>query len=572
MKVVHGISASPGIAIGPGWRYSRPSLTIPPDAGETPSIEEYRLAQAREAATAELCQLIESQRDRLAPDALAIFEVQVMMLSDPDLLDRVTAATAEGASAEAAWSASIRHVATDLEALPDPYFRARAADVRDVGERVLRRLLGVPVVLPMPDHPVVIMAEDLMPSDTVRLNTERVLAICVAGGGPTSHAAILARRLGMAAVVGLGQDLMDVPDGTALLVDGDAGELIVDPDEVTLDAAWTRQAAWRERWDDAKAAAYRPALTRDGHQIAVEANAGNLTDVETAVGHGADGIGLLRTEFLYLDRSTAPSEDEQMAAYRAILQALDGRPVIMRTLDIGGDKPLCYVSLPQEPNPFLGVRAVRLARRYPELLRRQLRAILRVGLGYAVRVMFPMVSGTQEVRWLRELFEELRDELTASGEPIPDDVQIGIMVEIPSAALLAERFVPWVDFFSIGTNDLSQYTLAADRTNAAVATLADGLHPAVLRLIRIVIKAARGSDTWVGLCGEVAGEELAVPILIGLGVDELSVNPKQVPLVKAAVRRWSLAEARDLANQALALDDGHAVRELVEGAAGRRQM
>lgn len=566
MKHVQGISASPGIAIGPGWQYRRQSLTIPCETADDPKAEEKRLMAAQEAATAELCDLIDCQQDRLSPDELAIFQAQNMMLSDPDLLAKVLAAIAEGASAEAAWWAGIRQVASDLEALSDPYFRARAADVRDVGERVLRRLLGVPAELPMPDHPVVVIAEDLMPSDTVGMEAGRVLAICTAGGGPTSHAAILARRLGMAAVVGLSESLLQVPDGTTVLVDGDAGELIIEPDQSTLDAARARQVVWRAQWADAKVASHEPALTRDGVHIEVAANVCSLEDAELAADYGADGVGLLRTEFLYLDRATAPGEDEQVAIYRPIVHALGGNPVVVRTLDIGGDKPLRYLSLPHEANPFLGVRAIRLARQYPDLLRVQLRAILRAAVGNNVRVMFPMVSNVEEVAWLHGLFGGLRDEMAAVGEPIADNLQIGIMVEIPSAALLAERFLPWVDFFSIGTNDLSQYTLAADRTNANVATMADGLHPAVLRLIRLVTEAAHGSDKWVGLCGEIAGEELAVPILIGLGVDELSVNPKQVPLIKAAVRRWSMADAQDLANQASNLDNGHAVRQLVEAA------
>ncbi len=564
---VRGLPASPGVAVGPAWWYRRGELRITRHHGESPEVERARLRQAREDSAAELDALIAARRGRLRPEELAIFEAQRLMLDDPDLLARVEEAIEGGASAEAAWEEGIEAVAAQLRALPDPYFQARAADVEDVGRRVLRRLLGVSETLELPEQQVVVLAEDLTPSDTATLDQARVLALVTSGGGPTSHAAILARRLGIPAVVGVGAALGGVAEGTILVVDGDTGDLIVSPSIEERAGAQIRRQVWLAERMAAGEAAAEPAVTRDGHRVEIAANVGSLEDARAAVRLGAEGVGLLRTEFLYLDRATAPDEEEQLAAYRPLLEALEGRPVVVRTFDAGGDKPLPYLPLEPQPNPFLGVRAIRLARRHPELLRIQLRAILRTGYP-AVRVMFPMVATVEEIRWLRQVFEEVKRELEAAGAELPRDLQAGMMVEIPSAAVLADRFAPWVDFFSIGTNDLAQYTLAADRTNPAVAELADAFHPAVLRLMRMVVEAGHAAGRWVGVCGELAGEPLAAPLLVGLGVDELSMAPVAIPAVKAAIRRWTLTEARSLAEQALGQDSASAVRDLVRAAGG----
>ncbi len=563
---LRGLPASPGVAIGRAWWYRPDELRVVRRHGESAEVERARLRRAREESAAELEALIAARRDRLSPEELAIFEAQRLMLDDPDLLARVEETIERGASAEAAWEAGIQTVAAQLRALPDPYFQARAADVEDVGRRVLRRLLGVSEALELPEQPVVMLAEDLTPSDTATLDPARVLALVTSAGGPTSHAAILARRLGIPAVVGVGAALGVVAEGTLLVVDGNSGELIASPSVEEQTSAEARRRIWLAERAAAGEAAAEPAVTRDGHRVEVAANVGSLEDARAAVRLGAEGVGLLRTEFLYLDRTTAPDEEEQLTAYRPLLEALEGRPVVVRTFDVGGDKPLLYLPLEPQPNPFLGVRAIRLARRHPELLRVQLRAILRTGYP-AVLVMFPMVATVEEIRWLRGVFEEVKRELEAAGAKLPRDLQAGMMVEIPSAAVLADRFAPWVDFFSIGTNDLAQYTLAADRTNPAVAELADAFHPAVLRRIRIVVEAGHAAGRWVGVCGELAGEPLAAPLLVGLGVDELSMAPVAIPAVKAAIRRWTLAEARSLAEQALGQDSGAAVRDLVRAAA-----
>ncbi len=563
---LQGLPASPGVALGPAWWFRRAKRGPLRARGEDPAVERARLEAARQQAAAELAALQEANRDRLPPEELAIFEAQTLMLQDPELLAQVEAALAEGASAEAAWSQAVEAFAARLAALPAPYFQARAADVRDVGNRVLRHLMGAPEEPTMPAHPVIVVADDLLPSETVHLDPQRVLAFVTEGGGPTAHAAILARRLGIPAVVAVGSALRAVPDGATLLVDGEAGWVEIEPAPEVIRQAQARQARWQAERAQAEAAAHEPALTRDGVRIEVAANVGSLEDAREAFRRGADAIGLLRTEFLYLERAVAPTEEEEVAAYRALLEAMGGKPVVVRTLDVGGDKPLPYLPMPSEPNPFLGVRGVRLSRQHPDLLRQQLRALLRAGAGFPLRIMFPMVSTVEEIRWLRALLGEVRAALAREGVPLPEDLQVGMMVEVPAAALLAEHFQPWVDFFSIGTNDLTQYVLAADRTNPAVAGMADGLHPAVLRLIRQVTAAAEGTGKWVGVCGELAGDLQAVPVLIGLGVRELSVNPVRVPEVKAAVRRWSLQEAQALAEAALAQEDAPAVRRLVQEA------
>ncbi len=560
---LRGLPASPGIAMGPAWWFRRTLPVAMRTRGEDAAVERMRLQAAQERAAAELAALREAQRDRLSPEELAIFEAQELMLQDPELMAAVEAELVAGASAEAAWRKAVEAFAAQLAALPDPYFQARAADVRDVGNRVLRHLAGGPEAPSMPDHPVIVVADDLLPSETVSLDPRRVLAFVTEGGGPTAHAAILARRLGVPAVVAVGADLQTVPDGVLLLVDGEGGWIEVEPDPETVRQAQARRALWLQERAQAEAAAHEPAQTRDGVRIEVAANVGSLEDAHEAFRNGADSIGLLRTEFLYLERTAAPTEEEEVAVYRALLEAMGGKPVVVRTLDVGGDKPLPYLPMPPEANPFLGVRGVRLSRQHPALLRQQLRALLRAGAGFPLRIMFPMVSTVEEIRWLREFFEHVRSARAAEGHPLPQDLQVGMMVEVPAAALLAEHFLPWVDFFSIGTNDLTQYTLAADRTNPAVAGMADGLHPAVLRLIRHVTAAVEGTGKWVGVCGELAGDLVAVPVLIGLGVQELSVNPVRVPEVKAAIRRWSLADARALAEEAIRQADAAAVRLLV---------
>lgn len=565
MRKLRGIAASRGIAIGPVFQFRRTDLRFEQRRVEDPEAEWDRFRAALEVARKQLEEVYARARSETSAEHAAIFQAQALMLDDPELLGAVQAAIdEERLNAEAALVNATERYAQTLEALDDEYLRARAADVRDVARRLLCVLLGVadsPTAgLTVPS---VIVARDLTPSDTVLLDKLLVLGFCTAEGGATSHTAILARGLGLPAVVGAGPEVLELPDGTSVILDGTEGVLLVEPDERTISTYRARQIASIAVLKEAQAQAHAPAVTRDGHRVEVVANIGSVEGARAALEAGAEGVGLLRTEFLYLERDHLPGEEEQYEAYRAIVEIFGQRPVILRTLDIGGDKDLPYLRLPSEMNPFLGLRAIRLCLARPDLFRPQLRAALRAGAAGNLKVMFPMVATVEEVRRARGILEACRAELQAEGKAVAQQMEVGIMVEVPAAALMADHLAAEVDFFSIGTNDLSQYTLAADRTNAQVADLASAFHPAVLRLVQRVIQAAHEKGKWVGLCGELAGEPLAIPILLGLGLDEFSMNPPAIPIAKQVIRALTMEEAKEVARIALELDSATAVREMV---------
>ena len=527
MKSMRGIAASRGIAIGPAFHHRRADLRFDRYTVENPATEWARCQAALEMASEQLADVYAKAEAESGTEQAAIFQAHALMLEDPELLNVVETAIKErSVNAEAALSDAAEMYAHMLEALDDEYLSARAADVRDVANRVLRILLGM-AESPTANLtvPSVILARDLTPSDTVMLNKSLVLGFCTAEGGATSHTAILARGLGLPAIVGAGPDILDIFDGAMLVLDGSYGTLLMEPDEETVAEYQARQAAAVVVLAQAREKAHEPAVTRDGHRVEVVANIGSVEGVQAALEAGAEGVGLLRTEFLYLERTYLPDEEEQYQAYRAIVDVFGDLPVILRTLDIGGDKELPYLDLPHEMNPFLGLRAIRLCLAQPELFRPQLRAALRAGAGRNLKIMFPMVATVAEVQAARAVLDKCRAELLVEDQPIAEEMEVGIMVEIPAAALMADHLAAEVDFFSIGTNDLSQYTLAADRTNAQVAPLATGFQPAVLRLVHDVIVAAHMQGKWVGLCGELAGEPLAIPILLGLGTRRVQHEP-----------------------------------------------
>lgn len=556
--VIRGIAAAPGIAIGPIFQFQHAEIEVE-ETFAGASEEETRLNSAIEQARGQLVKLRQQMLARKATSEAAIFDVHIEILDDPDLLDAVLARIQqEKQSAAQAWQATIDARADVMAGLSDPLLSARAADIHDVGYRVLRLLAGaVDQGVRLPDHPVILVADDLAPSDTAALDKNKVLGFATAVGGPTAHSAIIARALSLPAVVSAGAAVRELANGTAVILDGGKGTLLVDPDETAVAQAKTDQAAWQKRLQDAEKSAAEAAVTRDGHHIEVVANVGGLADTKQAVKAGAEGVGLLRTEFLFLDRQEAPGEDEQFAVYRDIAQAMQGRPVIVRTLDIGGDKPLPYINVAPEANPFLGERGIRLCLNRPALLRQQLRAILRAAGHGKLRIMFPMVADIRELRRARAMVEEVRAGLDAPA------MEIGIMVEIPSAALMADVLAQEVDFFSVGTNDLTQYTLAMDRQHPSLAGQSDGLHPAVLRLIARTVEAAHAAGKWVGVCGELGADPQAVPILVGIGVDELSVSVPAIPTVKAQIRDLTLTGAQALAQKALACATAPDVRKLV---------
>jgi multiphosphoryl transfer protein len=556
-RLLLGVAASPGLAVGKVWRLRREEIPVE-ETGETPNKERRRLEDAMDVARNQLEALQGELRAQADPAKAAIFAAHQELLGDPDLLDIAESAIAKGKSAAFAWRAAYSTHAERLAALKNELLAGRANDLRDVGRRVLALVTGHPVEEPQAPPETILIAEDLAPSDTARLDRTRVLGFATVGGGATSHVAIIARSLDLPAVAGIEPRAMDLTDGTPVILDGSKGTLRLEPDPAEIDRIRGLKQRMAQRQAADLAAAFQPATTPDGHRIEVAANIGGLQDAQKAVKLGAEGVGLLRSEFLYMDRTAAPTEDEQFAIYSEIARALDGRPMIIRTLDVGGDKPLAYLPLPREENPFLGIRGVRIGLERPEILRTQVRAILRAGQGNKLRMMFPMIATLDEIRSVKGLVEEERARLGTV-----DPVELGIMVEVPSAAVLARQFAREVDFFSIGTNDLTQYTLAMDRGHPKLAAKADAMNPAVLRLIAQTVEGAKAEGKWVGVCGGLASDPQAVAILVGLGVTELSVSVPSIPAVKAEVRANSLASCQSLAEHALTQDSATAVRALV---------
>lgn len=556
-----GIAASEGIVVGKAYVYRPREIAIESRAVEDTEAELKRFEQAVETSKEQLAEIRAQAEAEVGADTARIFEAHLLFLYDPVLLEGVRDKIRRKMNAEAALDEVIKNYTAMFESMEDEYMRARAADVKDVGQRVLCNLMGISdESLAELSSPVVIVARDLTPSDTARMNKKMVLGFCTAIGGTTSHTAIMARILGIPAVVGLGDAALSIQSGDVLIINGTEGIVELNPDEKTITRYRRQQREFEMRRDEAKAAAQRPAQTRDGHRVEVVANIGDVESARIALDYGAEGVGLLRTEFLYLDRTTMPGEEEQYAAYRAVADIMGQRPLIIRTLDIGGDKQVPYLDIGTELNPFLGWRAIRLCLARSDLFKTQLRAILRAGYERNVRVMFPMIADVEELRQAKAILSQVRDELKAKGVPFAPDIEVGIMVEVPSAALMADVLAQEVDFFSIGTNDLIQYTMACDRTNEKVSYLYEPLHPALLRLIKGVIDAAHKAGKWVGMCGEMAGDREAIPILLGLGLDEFSMNATAIPEAKKIIRSLSLAEAQELVARVLAMPTADEVR------------
>ena len=552
-SVVQAIAAAPGIAVGPA-HIQVPQAFDFPLRGESSAAEHQRLQLALFAVRQDLEGLIHRAEAKAIRE---IFITHQELLDDPGLTDEVSARLDQGDSAPAAWMGVIEAAARQQEQLQDALLAERAADLRDIGRRVLAQLCGVETVTE-PEQPYILVMEEVGPSDVARLDPKRVAGILTARGGATAHSAIVARALGIPALVGAGDAVLLIKSGTLLLLDGQRGRLSVAPDAATLQRATHDHNTRTERLNAAATLRHEPALTRDGHAVEVFANIGDSASTAVAVEQGAEGIGLLRTELIFMAHTQAPDEATQEAEYRRVLDALHGRPLVVRTLDVGGDKPLPYWPIDKEENPFLGVRGIRLTLQRPQIMESQLRALLRAADNRPLRIMFPMVGTVEEWRQARDMTLRLLEEI-----PIAD-LQLGIMIEVPSAALLAPVLAREVDFFSVGTNDLTQYTLAIDRGHPTLSAQADGLHPAVLQLIDITVRAAHAHGKWVGVCGELAADPLAVPVLVGLGVDELSVASRSIGEVKACVRELSLSDAQHLAQRALTLGTAGEVRALVE--------
>jgi len=556
--VLRGVGASPGLAVGRVFQLRRQEVEVT-EAGGDPVHERRTLDSALEQAKSELEVLQAHMTAEADPAKAGIFAAHRELLDDPDLVEVAQAGVAAGKSAGYAWKRAYSAQVERLSALKNELLAARATDLRDVGERVLRLVVGdQPRQVEMPEE-TILVAEDLTPSDTATLDRSRVLGFATILGGATSHVAILARSLDLPALAGLDPRALALEDGTPVVLDGSKGSLRVAPSEEEMARSKADLARQVEHRRKLLETAHEAAVTRDGHAVEVAANVGSVADAEQAVSLGAEGVGLLRSEFLFMGRATPPSEDEQAEIYSGVARALGSdRTLVIRTLDVGGDKPLPYLPIPKEENPFLGERGLRVMLTRPDLMRTQFRAILRAAGLARLMVMLPMVTTVTEFQEARRVFEEERARVGA------DKVQLGLMIEVPAAALMAEAFAREADFFSIGTNDLTQYTLAMDRGHPKLAPQVDGLHPAVLRLIDMTVKGARKHGRWVGVCGGIAGDVQAVALLVGLGVNELSVAAPAVPAVKARIRELTLEECQDLARRALDCQTPAQVRELTE--------
>ncbi len=549
------LPASPGIASGPLRRLTAVPVDLDQQPLGEPAAEWRRIVESVAAVRRDIEHVRVVTAREVGAEQASIFDAHLSLLTDAEMLADVKTRTSTGIGAVSAWAGCLADVERVWASLPDPYLRERAADVNAVGDQVLRALTGEPARRMTSQG--ILVASDLSPAETASLDLALVTGVVLAQGSPTSHAAILARARDIPVVVAAGPEVLDLPEGTTILLDGSSGELHVDPSPELLEKYERRATEAAERRARQLALAEQPAVSRDGTSVAVAANLGSVADARAALAAGADGAGLVRTEFLFLDRSVAPSVDEQEAEYDAIAAAMDGRRITLRTLDVGGDKPLSYLPMPHEANPFLGQRGIRLSLAHRDLLRDQMVAICDTARHFPTSIMIPMVSTPAELIEARQVLTD-----AAGPDGLPEGLHIGTMIEVPAAALKIEAFLPHVDFVSIGTNDLTQYALAAERGNGAVAALSDALDPGVLQLIDHVCRAARGRID-VAVCGEAASDELAIPVLVGLGVRELSVSPPAVPRVKAAVRELDVDRCAILAREALTLAGADDVRKLV---------
>ncbi|WP_426159277.1 phosphoenolpyruvate--protein phosphotransferase [Pseudomonas sp. TSRC2-2] len=551
--VLHGVCAAPGLVAGPLFHLN--AITLPADAGNHDPVQQQQILEtALNAVRSEIAATLAQAKKHKSADEEAIFAAHMALLEDPALLDAAQHFIEHGTAATHAWSRSIEAQCDMLQGTGSPLLAERANDLRDLRQRVLRALLGEAWQYQVPAGAIV-AAQELTPSDLLQLSAQGVAGLCMAEGGATSHVAILARGKGLPCIVALGAQLLEQPQDQAVVLDADGGRLELTPNAQRLADVQQAQVERQQRRDSQHAKAHLPAETRNGVHIEVAANVASSSEAADAFANGADGVGLLRTEFLFVDRQTAPDVEEQRSSYQAVLDNMGDRSVIIRTIDVGGDKQLEYLPLPAEANPVLGLRGIRLAQARPEILDRQLRALLQIRPLRRCRILLPMVTEVDELLQIRQQVDALCVELNITERP-----EIGVMIEVPAAALQAEQLAEHADFLSIGTNDLSQYTLAMDRDHAGLAARVDALHPALLRLIAMTCEGAAVHKRWVGVCGALASDPLATPVLIGLGVTELSVSPVQIGEIKDRVRQLHEAECQRLSRDLLKLSSAAAVR------------
>lgn len=556
VEMLKGIAASDGVAVAKAYLLVQPDLTFSKATVEDTAAEEARLDAALAKSTEELQQIREKAAQSLGEAEAQVFDAHLMVLSDPEMVGQIKQNIKDNSvNAESALKEVTDMYIGMFEAMEDnAYMQERAADIRDVAKRILAHLLGVTLPNPsMINEEVVVVAHDLTPSDTAQLDRNFVKAFVTDIGGRTSHSAIMARSLEIPAIVGTKEITAKVKESDILAVNGIEGDVIIDPTDeqkAEFEKAGADYAAQKAEWEKLKNA---ETVTADGKHFELAANIGTPKDLVGVHNNGGEAVGLYRTEFLYMDSPDFPTEDDQYEAYKAVLEGMEGKPVVVRTMDIGGDKELPYLQLPHEMNPFLGYRALRisLSEQGDEMFRTQMRALLRASVHGNLRIMFPMVATLKEFRAAKAIFEEEKQKLISEGKEVSDTIQVGIMIEIPAAAVLADKFAKEVDFFSVGTNDLIQYTMAADRMNERVSYLYQPYNPSILRLIKNVIDAAHAEGKWAGMCGEMAGDQTAVPLLVGMGLDEFSMSATSILKTRSLMKRLDTAKMAELADRAL---------------------
>jgi phosphoenolpyruvate-protein phosphotransferase (PTS system enzyme I) len=553
MTLLNGIAASNGIAIAKAYRLVEPDMSFQKKTISDASAEVLRFRSALDVSKSELASIRDRAEQELGRDKAAIFEAHLLVLSDPELITPIEdKINSDKVNAESALKETSDFFIQMFEQMDNEYMRERAADIRDVTKRVLSHLLNVQMLNPsMITEEVIIIAEDLTPSDTAQLNRNYVKGFTTDIGGRTSHSAIMARSMEIPAVVGTKIATKSVQNGDLIVVDGLKGEVHVNPTEEIIHHYKQVHAQYQKQKEEWAKLVNEKTITKDGHQVELAANIGTPKDLKGVIENGGEAVGLYRTEFLYMGRTQLPTEEEQYQAYREVLEGMNGKPVVVRTLDIGGDKELPYLELPKELNPFLGFRAIRLCLEEQDIFRTQLRALLRASVFGQLKIMFPMIATLDEFRQGKAILEEEKQNLIRHGVEVSEKIELGIMVEIPSTAVLADQFAKEVDFFSIGTNDLIQYTMAADRMNERVSYLYQPYNPSILRLIKTVIDAAHKEGKWAGMCGEMAGDETAIPILIGLGLDEFSMSATSILKARSQIRHLSKQNLENLAQQVL---------------------
>ncbi|WP_341302595.1 phosphoenolpyruvate--protein phosphotransferase [Lysinibacillus sp. FSL H8-0500] len=568
MTQLTGIAASDGIAIAKAYRFVQPDLTFTKTTVHDSQAEQQRLAAALAKTVQELMIIQQQTLKKFSAEEAAIFEAHLLVVNDPELIGPINQKIAdEAVNAEYALHEVSSMFVTLFEGMDDEYMSARASDIKDVTNRILAHLLGVHIPNPSNiNEQVIIVANDLTPSETAQLDRNYVLGFITDIGGRTSHSAIMARSLEIPAVVGAGTATTTIQNGDWLIVDGLSGQVLVNPTADVIADYQEKAQSYRTQQAEWVTLVNEQTMSKDGVHIELAANIGSPSDLDGVLRHGAEGIGLYRTEFLYMGRENLPSEDEQFTAYKTVIEGMKGKPVVIRTLDIGGDKHLPYLPLQEEMNPFLGHRAIRLCLDQQELFRTQLRALLRASVYGNLKIMFPMIATIQEFREAKAILLEEKEKLIAEGIAVSAAIEVGMMVEIPATAVMADIFAKEVDFFSIGTNDLIQYTMAADRMNEKVSYLYQPYNPAILRLIQMVIKAAHQEQKWVGMCGEMAGDELAVPLLLGLGLDEFSMSATSILKTRDLLKQLTVPEMQSLATEALQLATAEEVVEKVKQA------